>query len=783
MKRIIAFLLAILLCMGMLTCLNGCSSSNTVMTRGGWIELLAQEFGLDQTVSQEPAFTDVTKEDEIYTGVQSCVDWGILNNTESKTFRPNEEARVDFALQTAVAAADVNLGETSVEKFAQEGGVIGNAYLDYNGNLTQGKAEEIVEWARKLYLEEEKQEVEKVVLQDSVKDVSDKVSATKLSDSLYKVSGAQAAGIKVNDVVVFPATKENPYGEARKITSVTRNGDGTYSFKTIEPKIEEVCADLEIVKTAVPKKEDVILADGVTFSDGKTDLAGKNDGDLIPLVAKKETPYAIQTNKGLQLSFNVNFTKGKASLSGGWADLFSTTVDDTGKASIKTDKLSELFPYGEKISVSGEKAFSAQSGLDDTAKLGKLIDKTSIIPDKKLFGKDPYDNTDAIEAYKAGNITLDELKKKLDLTKDQQEKEVASMTNRFKAGYEVTGQLNISNLYLESDIKLKKVLGVPVGIDKMGVEVNCDIDSSLTVKGTISNELTICQIPVPIAGGFSANVKIVLSADFNGKLTVRAEIDNNTKFEYEGGKFKKTAKKSSSLSADLSAQLDVGASLGIDLEFLGICAIDTKVSAGVRLKFNAGAAYKTGYTADNESIKINRQTEYTLKFTAYAPIIKLSVGTGKSLANKLGITFSWELVGEKSAAKFELGSENVVLWKEEQVIKLRDEKKEEEDQKDQFDPSDYLKLKDYYLSVQEGGTGTLTIANFPEGYTAADLIWETEDPAIATVSGGKVTGKDYGSTVVSVKTSDGIYACYASVHIGSEKVDFTPLEDQLLSNT
>lgn len=141
--------------------------------------------------------------------------------------------------------------------------------------------------------------------------------------------------------------------------------------------------------------------------------------------------------------------------------------------------------------------------------------------------------------------------------------------------------------------------------------------------------------------------------------------------------------------------------------------------------------------------------------------------------------FSWEIIGEKGALKFDIGQENALIWQETQVIKLRNEEDPDdvvgEDEKT-FDPSDYLRLEEYYLRLDEKDEVKIAIENIPEGYTESELIWTAENPEIAVVNNGVVTGKGYGSTIVSVKTADGIYSCYIAVNVGSEVVDFTPLE-------
>lgn len=782
MKRFLSIILVLCMMLGVVGNITGCANAGkVVLSRGEWIELLASEFGLDDSTLTEPSFTDVPKDNTLYNSIQSCVDWGVLNTEESSTFNPDEDAVVDFALSTALAAADIDLGDASAEEYARENDIIGKSYLDIRGNLTNKKADEIIAWAKDLYLNQEHEPVEKVELSEKVEDLTQTTQIVSSSNQNYTLSGSGIKDVAVGDIIILPKSEEYPYGYARKVTEVTKNG-GTISIQTEDPALEELCAELEIDTVVVPKKEDVQLQEGVTWTDAATGMAYN---DALPEISNltepsHDSPVIEDTAKGIDLNFNINFTKGgKLKFSQNWADLFQSEYSG-GKVGVSKD-FNSLFGLGEKVTIGGEKGFTAESGIPSTA--GELFNKTSTIPDKTLFGKDPYDNTKAIEAYKAGNMTLDELKKELDLTKDQHEKEVACMTNKFKGSYEITGSLSIKDLYVEPEIKLKKVLGIPTGIDKMSVEVNFNCVSTLSVKGKFSEELTVATCPVPVGpSGVTINVKLILFADLNGELSVRAEVANNTKMEYSGGKTKKTSNNSSSVSADFSAVLDVGPGFKVDLLVWGIRVLDTKLTCAVRLKVGASLKLGTTYSNDEEEITINRKTTFEFSGKGYVPIVKLSIGQGDSLASKLKLSFSWEIIGEKKAYQFDLFSMDVVIWEETQVIKLREEKKEEnEEDEDLRFVTDYLKLDEYYKTIAVGDSGTITIANLPEGYTAADLIWSSDDPSKVTVSNGVLTAKDYGATIISVKTKDDMFTCYCSVIITSTPVDFTPLEDVKLS--
>lgn len=81
-----------------------------------------------------------------------------------------------------------------------------------------------------------------------------------------------------------------------------------------------------------------------------------------------------------------------------------------------------------------------------------------------------------------------------------------------------------------------------------------------------------------------------------------------------------------------------------------------------------------------------------------------------------------------------------------------------------------LRLSESYISVAPGSSHKLEITSVPAAYTASDLIWESDNTAVATVdANGNVTGIADGVATISLKTSDGkhVYKCTVSVYAGA----------------
>lgn len=155
---------------------------------------------------------------------------------------------------------------------------------------------------------------------------------------------------------------------------------------------------------------------------------------------------------------------------------------------------------------------------------------------------------------------------------------------------------------------------------------------------------------------------------------------------------------------------------------------------------------------------------------------------------------NWELVGEKGLVKvqkkeflnerFNIGEDVIDREKiedtqqiEDTETKLEEDKVTEQSEENEIlEGSNILDIDSYMISVNVGTTETIIVSSLPEGYTEADLIWESENHEIATVKGGKVTGISTGSTQIKVSTSDGTYSVNCTVIVSDdEEVEFHSL--------
>lgn len=769
MKRLIAVLLVIATLVGMMSCMAGCSTTEYV-SRGDWIIALAERFGMDSTVSETDYFTDVDESVPCYPYVQSCGDWGVLSNAESAQFKPEDDATVEFALETAILASEVDIGEQSVIDYALSQGIIKDkGFMSVRGRLTLETAQSIIDWTQNLYINgtvEPRAVVEYSPDLKNFVDSGEPITATG-EEGVYSVPADVAQSLSSGDVLLIP-TEEYPEGLGVKVDDITMNEDGTATITTLEPEISEILDGLDVAGPVSWSTGDVQLAEGFSFGGAGGMSSSEFDGVYVSTLDNRNFGgiQAQQLASGVipDINLNVNFTKGTIQINPQWDSLLG---------------------LGESFSVS---ATESQYATDPSEKKpGELFEKSSVIPVGSAYGNSAYKNQMAINAYKDGKITIDELKKELDLTENQEEKNPKTMENKFSGGYEITGSLRISDIKLDVEAKYSLFSGL-----KASLTCGYKVSSSLSIKGKLSESLNFATIRVPVAGGVMVNIKFYLCLDVNGDLTVTATLSNSTKYGVDNGKVKKTSSDlGSDLTGSFSCKIDFGPKVSVELALAGIPVIDAGIKAVIRGKFTTSLKMTTVYSSEQtdqgqEKLTITRRTYFGIHVNAYVPIVTVEVNKNpKSVGNKLKLSGSWTLIGESKAKTFKIyDPEDFLIWEE--ILVLTDEEQTDETEETTLPPEDsdvtygdFLDIDAYFLNIDEGGQASIGVSVLPTGYSMSDLVWTSSNNEVATVSGGTVTAVSSGVATITVRTTDGKFYKQCAISVTAASDSFTPLDENL----
>lgn len=310
MKRFIALFLSVMMVISMLT---GCSKGNfkfeeqpskaeekEEITRGQWIELLANNFGMTDCVDDTQIFTDVDKSNPYFNYVQACYEWEILD-AESE-FKPDEPATVDFAIITGVKSIGLDKIVNSVG---------GKELTDDKSILDYYRSKAIV-GAEKLTTD-----VANSIL-NNIDEINTSLEFEQYQDIEYKPSVVHAepyniafaadgvtATLKninanVGDTIVVNPCPEAPYGYYAKITE--KNGD---IIKYTQPEFQDIYDHVVVkgsyepeVLAVIPASEDITVEtiDGVEL---------KPQAFFNPSTGETQTMLSVST-----LRYNNDLKKG-----------------------------------------------------------------------------------------------------------------------------------------------------------------------------------------------------------------------------------------------------------------------------------------------------------------------------------------------------------------------------------------------------------------------------------------------------------------------------------------
>lgn len=720
------------------TVVDGTELSEELLSREQWIVGLGAVFGMNEYTTEEPFFTDVDSSADVYPYLQSCAEWGIFEKT-GNSFNPEELVTREYAVRTAVMAAEVlnvsNDGNVYEEciPYAVEHGIIDSDKEDYlSETITYAQGQEILDWAVAEYQNREFVEYSNVEINEDVIDISDCEIVVSESGDTATVLDENVEELQVGDVFIAPGTTESPEGVAMKVTDINYDENGNQVLETVEPELEELFKELDFAVRVIPDADDVIVSAGVTLASTEQSsmvyadyMTNAPDGGIKLQNAMDKNGGNIAVGNGANFGFKVDFAKGKPTISGGWK---------SSMENLKLDMQEWDSPEQEKV--------------------GKLFEQSSAI-----------------------------------YLKNGDKPEIKVADNKFEGGYEITGELKIQNLCIDIESETEKKAGVPVGIKKFYINTNYDVISSLSIKGTLEEELTVATFSVPTTiPGMTVNIKVSLYVDANGELQVKFTSSNSTSTGWSDGRLKNVCECSSVADeVSMAIEMEPGVAVKAIPIILGLKIIDVKVKAGVKYKFSSNVEAKI-------SMEDNVETcEYIWSLTGKVtyPIVKLSIGTDKEAKYLLeNIKFSYDIVGDNApikASTYEFLNESYSLG----VIKgeeLETEATEEAELIEETEwnesgteeailiDSEILDLEVYMLALNTGETATIKLTSVPEGYSVSDLRWESDNEDVAMVKGESVTAVGEGTAQIKVYTSDGMYQIYCTIIVSDdEEVEFHSL--------
>lgn len=722
-RRIITILLLIALIGNMLP-LSGCGKSDgDAVTRGEWVSMLAQTFGMDSYGESEPYYADVTAASDIFAYVQSSAEWDVLSVFYEEQLGIDEKVTAEEVASTAAIAAGYKISDDEFNedgKYDTEGSVAfalqhnivpGDKKLSKNMSLEE--CEVALENARDAYLNAPMEEKLHVVKNEDLVDLSDVDAAPIGNGSQVALAGdvemdatgnlqaniETATGVVTlgaGDVFISEPTPEAPAGVAYKVVFV-EEFNGEVLVTTEAPELTDIYEELDIQTTVEADPSAIIWEPGVLDTQSGAQSVSSSDGTYqIALMAapSAEPKVTFLDSKTYSTGFSKSFEFGKGEFEKTW-----------------TNQNSSALGAGEEAQAFGKSNFV-------------------------------YDKMPGVEDF-AG--------------KTESWTENLQVENKFSGGYKITGTIDINAITVKTSIDYKKAFGVPYGVKSASVQVTSDISSTLTFEGNLKEELKIATIPIPIAAtGLSVSVDLYLYADASGSLVITAKLGNSAKVEYAKEKLKHAADSTAEATVDAAIEVNFGADLCATLNALGIIkVIDAGARAGGELTAGAHVGGMCRVSEEDGVVKTTYQQTMNLEADLYAPVVSIYAGGEGTLMSKLGLSKEWDVMTKENGAKhFKLVDYEWVFW-EETVISdsegnVTDSESVTAGEIDGVGSSDEnrLNLKTYVLTLT--GESVRIELDLAAGETAPDVVWTSDDPGIASVDQtGLVSPVSSGNTIIT----------------------------------
>lgn len=781
-RRIFSFFMMLVLVANLMP-LSGCKQtdeSNTV-TRGEWVTMLSESFGMDSYTQEEPYYSDVPVGTDIFPYVQAAFEWDVLSIfAEDRLDLDKTVTRREIASTAAIASGfqvseeqlssdGVFNPDASIE-YAIQCGILDND-KDLSKNATAEECETALVAARDVYLNTPIEEKVYVATAEDIVDLSaldNNLLELDLKGNHVTIPEQYAEGITPNEsgalkatidtgngvvevgvgeVFVTAPTAEKPAGVAYKVSSI-EEVNGEIVFTTETPTLYDLYEELDVHKTVSVDASDIIWLVG---SNGSSGAQG--------VVAKEKNTYHIDLLSGGSHTFLAEPLDKKTYNFGGYSYPF-----EVGSGSFKKNWSN----HNSSVIGSGEGA--------------QALEKSNFV----------YDDTPSIDDF---NGSTEPWSKELQIE------------NKFSGGYKITGNISINALTVTSEIEYKRTkwFDIPYGVERAGIQINSDISSNLTLEGNLNERLHIATVPVPIAAtGLSVDIDLYLYAQADGSLVVTATLGSNAKVEYAAGKLKHSANSGGNATVDASIKIDFGAELAATLDALGIVKIvDIGAKAGGELTASAHVSGSCQASEEDGVAKLTYQESLSIKADLYIPTASLYTGGSDTLISSLGLQKTWDILSKENGAKqINIIDYEWVFWEETVITDEKEnattgtsstaeiEKEEGVGTSDEIDDTtteasntagekdgigasdeDRLDLTTYVITINK--EAKQLELDLEDGQVVPDVVWTSDDPSVARVDEtGLVTPVSAGYTLItaSLRSDPSVYVkCAVYVEEFSEE--------------
>lgn len=680
------------------TC-TGCNKKIETITVGEWLLEISNKLNIKDYSRESPYFVNIDKSSIYYDSVQSLVEWGVIENNSKISV--DEKLNKEFLAYTLTNLFSEDLNAVSIKDSYKS---------NYPKHVEKSVALGIMQLdSRGCFNPKEIiDKNEALIILDKISNIINQLTFEK---SFYEY--------KWNEDLVL--VKEKPL-------EYDKNNDIGYFNKDINLKKNDIVNfkddDFEYIK----KIEDIILQEDTlkaTFIDPEID--------------------ELYSEINIQDSFEINFDN--AIIEGISEDLnesneyesnedFNSFEIDFDNAEIiklnnsnSYNKKFELNDFKIKISTKGN---SIDVNINKISKLGSEIYASASLYSVKPTFK--WEKKDGV--IKDGYFRLD------------------FKTNSFLG----LKREVYNNLYSDlSQISSKNFLSSVIGSFK---EKNDNINTIIP----------ICKInvPVPNIPGLTILMQLQIEIYASGRTELSLSNNHSIGMQIRNNKLRVISDHDYDVDFIIKASSNLLLGVYAGLNMTNISLVDIGLSGGLKTELKS-----TIHTYDDSgkvnTVKSDLPTDLLSDLSTGNENIKVCgdlsgffvldaiFNSNKTLANKIGLNHKFNIFNENNASIIPGKIKHLENWQFVEKCTVNDRYYALNNKIDLN--TEKIIIDKYSKIITINNSETINILELPEEYGIIDIIFESEDSNIASVSNnGTILAKTIGATIITVKTKDNKYS-------------------------
>ena len=339
----------------------------------------------------------------------------------------------------------------------------------------------------------------------------------------------------------------------------------------------------------------------------------------------------------------------------------------------------------------------------------------------------------------------------------------------FKVSYKTVEEVGVSigrykNYYL--DLKDKDAGSFLSAVKSITSKYDDEVEASIK----------ICEIKTPISGipSLYFNIDVLAKIYTSGKVEIVLANNKVSGFEIKDGNMRLINDNDRDIDFKIGSTSKAALGLNFNIQAIGKYLMDVELDAGVKASVSTTLhlydsdgnhdviSSDLDYSAVDELSKENNDVK-TCGDASLNWLLEFRINTSRTLLYKLGFWYKKEILNEKNQI---LGNkthiENFIL-----VDKCTRKDKLKKSKDSTTISPDKILLNKYSAVVVNGNTYTIEIKALPSGYSTNDLLYESKDSAVASVSNGIVKTNKLGACQIVISTSDGKYSTSINILVSS----------------